>query len=576
MLFYSNKDANIDEDSLELIYFFIPEYTVFYRFGISLHPKYNVIVNDFDFNKETINITIKEKENFVDLFPQEKINLKIICGKNGCGKTTLLKLLSEEIQPGLIHRKKKDAKKELSENPSKLAKLLTEMDEPDTRYDCIYIFKDKDNQFISNKKAFIHFNNKIQYLDSKHNHISFSAKTVCVTHKNMGIPDFSVDNNIARYFHEYPFIFHGILPDSTPLFTHFNISLKDFNNEFDDLLNSNMKDLLSVYERYELIELFKSDWILYYYLHCLRDTAYEYFIRGIRQQLSEDGDNNFLEILSWSLDNVEELSYSDLKKELDTIKNKDYLLKDINSVQEQMGSISKKIQKLICLAIGEEYSLTFGFDNFIKYTGFSNINNSKRTFYDLSTGEQLQFIYRYQIFHSLYQDERIFWYIDEPDEGLHPEWCRTFIRDYLNTYEKIKNIIENNSKVLKTNFDKNKRITILFSTHSPFILSDVTNDYISYLEKNEENYTKETFNLKNSFAGNIGEMFSENFFMTKTIGELATIRLKELIAILDSGEKISPESFLIIKNLINSIGDDLLRSLLSEKLENFNEKNRIR
>lgn len=576
MLFYSNKDANIDEDSLELIYFFIPEYTVFYRFGISLHPKYNVIVNDFDFNKETINITIKEKENFVDLFPQEKINLKIICGKNGCGKTTLLKLLSEEIQPGLIHRKKKDAKKELSENPSKLANLLAEMDVPDTRYDCIYIFKDKSDQFISNKKTLINYNNKSQNLDSTHNHISFSARTVCVTHKNMGIPDFSVDNNIVRYFREYPFIFEGILPDSAPLFTSFNISLKDFNSELDDLIESNLKDLLAVYEKYELIDLFKSDWILYYYLHCLRDTSYEYFIREIRQQLAEDGSNNFLEILSWSLQNVEELSYSNIRKELDDIKNQDYSLDDLDSIQKRMNSISKKIQKLICLAIGDESSPTFGFENFIKYSGFSNVNGSKRTFYDLSTGEQLQFIYRYQIFHSVYQDERIFWYIDEPDEGLHPEWCRTFVKNYLNTYEKIINIVEKNSELLSTTFNKNKRITILFSTHSLFILSDVTNDYISYLGKNEKNYTKEIFNLKNSFAGNIGEMFTENFFMTKTIGDLATIRLKEMIKILDSGEKIELALFRLFENLINSIGDDLLRSLLSEKLENTNEKNRIR
>ena len=121
MYFYSEKNVIVNEDSLELVYFFIPDYTVFKEFGISLFPKYTITVNKFDFNNETINITINEKENFVDLFQKEQINLKIICGKNGSGKTTLLKLISGEIQPAFYHRRKRSNAKELLEKPSKLA-----------------------------------------------------------------------------------------------------------------------------------------------------------------------------------------------------------------------------------------------------------------------------------------------------------------------------------------------------------------------------------------------------------------------------------------------------------------------
>lgn len=568
MYFYSEKNVIVNEDSLELVYFFIPDYTVFKEFGISLFPKYTITVNKFDFNNETINITINEKENFVDLFQKEQINLKIICGKNGSGKTTLLKLISGEIQPAFYHRRKRSNAKELLEKPSKLAHELAKIDEPDTRYDCIYIFKDKKNNFISNKKTIINYKNKTHYLDSTDNHISFTAKTVCVTHKNMEIQDFSIDNNIVGYFRDHSSVFKGILPDSMPLFTHFEISLKDFHSETDDLLNSNLKKVLSVYEKQDLLSLFNSNWILYYYLNCLRDSAYEYFVNGISEQLKESGSDDFLEVIEWSLFNVTKLSYDELNKELNEIINRDYLLKDFDAVQAKINSISKKIEKLICLAIGEEYNLTFGFRSFIKFTGYFYNNGKKRYFNNLSTGEQLQFIYRYQIFHSMYQKERLYWYIDEPEEGLHPEWCRTFIRDYLNAYENIKEIVEKNKENLTTTFNKDKRVTLIFSTHSPFILSDVTNDYITYLDKDTEtNYTSETFDFKNSFAGNIGEMFTENFFMDKTIGEHASIFLKQLVENLLAIEHIEEESYKEYKKIITSIGDDLLRSLLLEKLE---------
>lgn len=568
MFFYSDKNTIIDEDSLELVYFFIPDYTVFKEFGISLFPKYTITVNKFDFNNETIIITINEKENFVDLFQKEQINLKIICGKNGSGKTTLLKLISGEIQPAFNHRRKRSNIKELLEKKSPIAQALAKIDEPDTRYECIYIFKDKADNFISNKKTIINYNNKTHNLDSTDNHISFTANTVCVTHKNMGIQDFSIDNNIVGYYRDYSSVFKGILPDSMPLFTHFEISLKDFHSETDDLLNSNLKKVLSVYEKHDLLSLFNSNWILYYYLNCLRDSAYEYFVNGISEQLKESGSDDFLEVIEWSLFNVTELSYDELNKELNEIINRDYLLKDFDAVQAKINSISKKIEKLICLAIGEEYNLTFGFRSFIKFTGYFYNNGKKRYFNNLSTGEQLQFIYRYQIFHSMYQKERLYWYIDEPEEGLHPEWCRTFIRDYLNAYENIKEIVEKNKENLTTTFNKDKRVTLIFSTHSPFILSDVTNDYITYLDKDTEtNYTSETFDFKNSFAGNIGEMFTENFFMDKTIGEHASIFLKQLVENLLAIEHIEEESYKEYKKIITSIGDDLLRSLLLEKLE---------
>jgi len=39
-MLYSVRNAHIDEESLEFCFFFIPNYKVFNKFGVSLHPKY--------------------------------------------------------------------------------------------------------------------------------------------------------------------------------------------------------------------------------------------------------------------------------------------------------------------------------------------------------------------------------------------------------------------------------------------------------------------------------------------------------------------------------------------------------
>ena len=60
------------------------------------------------------------------------------------------------------------------------------------------------------------------------------------------------------------------------------------------------------------------------------------------------------------------------------------------------------------------------------------------------------------------------------------------------------------------------------ATHSPFILSDTTNDYVEFIEKNRNNraiLSKDIKAIENTFAGNIMQMFEENFFLTSSIGE---------------------------------------------------------
>lgn len=169
----------------------------------------------------------------------------------------------------------------------------------------------------------------------------------------------------------------------------------------------------------------------------------------------------------------------------------------------------------------------------------------------------------------------VWWYIDEPESFLHPEWCRTFIFDYMNAYKGVKDyIISMGDSATSDKFNPNKRFTLIFATHSPFLLSDLTNDYIIYLEK-KERQVHEIKAEKECFAGNIGQMYNTNFFMKNTIGEFARTKILQIINTIDSDDVISDEKIKKWKFLVSKIGDDLLRNLIKDKIE-FYEKNRTR
>lgn len=575
MILYTAKNIKIDSDSLELIYFYIPKYTVFSNFGITLHPQYNIKITEHDFDKEKLILSITKKKEFVDLFSKEKISLKLICGKNGCGKTTLLKLLSGEIQVSSQHKREKS----ISQNNNLLSRVV--IGEPDTRYDCIYIFKDKNENFASSKEIKIILDKNVQIeLNSTDNHITLSQKLICVTHKNMGIEDFILERNIVEYYYRFPKIFDGILNKDVPLFNNFCIKLWRFNEYFEDLLSSNVGKFLKSYDEYKInlgLSL-ESNWLLYYYMNTLRDVQHEKFLYEIEQQLKEDNSFDFFEILELSLSNENSILYDEIENEIKKLQNKTYNLQEFQQAETDLINLDKKMNKLISSSLGVDRSITFHFRNFVYFEGFYKNDNVRRNFYDLSTGEYLKFKYRYEIFHSIYQKERIFWYIDEPENGLHPEWCRSFINNYLKAYRDIKNIVEKNKKYLTDgfHFNKDKRILIILSTHSPFLLTDVTNNYISYLEKDEAlGITEEITNLKNTFAGNIGELFTENFFMEKTIGEYASKLLENIIIKLNSSEPLPDKLYAEYKKIIDCIGDNILHILSSEKLERKHATNKI-
>ena len=139
----------------------------------------------------------------------------------------------------------------------------------------------------------------------------------------------------------------------------------------------------------------------------------------------------------------------------------------------------------------------------------SKISDDYYSFYDLSTGEQrlLRFFADILSLKGKNVDVYIF---DEMDLSWHPEWQRKMVYFVKDFFDKC------------ANNDKN----IIFTTHSPFILSDMPAYNVAMLYRDNKGIANLCDNVPNSFCANIHDLFNDNFFFNKcdgicTIGEFA-------------------------------------------------------
>lgn len=153
---------------------------------------------------------------------------------------------------------------------------------------------------------------------------------------------------------------------------------------------------------------------------------------------------------------------------------------------------------------------------------------------------------------------------DEVELYFHPDFQRNFVHDVIDYLEKI------NSK----NVVHISGINICFATHSPFILSDIPNSNILYLQK--DMLTKKSKQFKNehahTFGANIHELFTDTFFLKDGLmGEFAR---KKIVALIEDINKL-PNEFISkeifedeFKNRIDIIGEPFIRSKLYEMIAN--------
>jgi len=183
---------------------------------------------------------------------------------------------------------------------------------------------------------------------------------------------------------------------------------------------------------------------------------------------------------------------------------------------------------------------------------------SRSKFGDLSSGEQQliqsiqSVVYHINNLNSVFENNSedikypyINIILDEIELYFHPDFQRLFVST----------LIDNLKKAHLGNIEG---INILFSTHSPFILSDIPSSNILRLKKGEP---KPEGNQ--SFGANIHDLLANNFFLGDGfMGGFAKSKIDSLIDFLKSNKGADVWNAENSLNVINLIGEDLIKQIL--------------
>lgn len=180
------------------------------------------------------------------------------------------------------------------------------------------------------------------------------------------------------------------------------------------------------------------------------------------------------------------------------------------------------------------------------------------TFEEMSSGErQMLNMLSYVMYHikniqSVKNDENRVKYhhicliFDEAELYFHPDYQRRFLSMLLES-------------LLWCHIDTTdiKSIQIIIVTHSPFVLSDMLNDNILYLEKGEVYKHSED----ETFGANLYQLMNKSFFFSENaMGMVASRQLTQWIQKVNIGGSLG-------EDVLSLVGDTIIRNYLIRKME---------
>lgn len=193
-------------------------------------------------------------------------------------------------------------------------------------------------------------------------------------------------------------------------------------------------------------------------------------------------------------------------------------------------------------------------------------NGGDVSFMDMSSGEkQMLCVLSTIVYHvlnliSIAQEKdrvsysNVLLMLDEVEICFHPDYQRQFINRLINMLND-----------LQLTFDCT--FYILLATHSPFMLSDIPQRNILYLEHGEDKSDDITVN---PFCANVNDILYQSFFMENGFsGEFAIRKVKEIMALrhLEANDNHYVQKIHEAQILINKIiGDPILQNALREML----------
>ncbi len=589
---------------MELIYVWIESYRNIEKCGFHLSKDFVVEVTDGE-NEDTHikKINIKKNMKQLSIYGNNIVNVTAIVGKNSVGKSNFLSCIGE---------------------------LLTSFG--NSSFILIYYDKDDDNYLLEcNKVAIQDDFGHIQ----KAIHRKFQPSTLILKYDKgkiirvinerellYGIEYITIKENLNKMMHPYANCDYSNIPrfglhyKNSGVLNKF-VYLKDSSNgenfkNNDILLNFEVIKDWSKWDEYEITilpECFLNE--KFYYHHDFDEERYLYkkvymlrffetalnrmrfpkddIIKEQRQMLKEvikqcQGDRNKLlekyEIIKEKIIEIRTILMKNHKENDIDIKVcykqfVELLEKIIMKVEDKNFMNSFKFSINISSILNDK-ELTQNVYEFLEFVDSSDIclefiNNKIEIYYDnLSDGLKERLDLFSTIYKGLNQNpikkfKNIILIFDEPDVHMHPEWSRRLFADMLD--------------FLNKEFNESK-FQIIFTTHSPFMLSDIPKEDILYLNKDDNGKLYIDNADINTFGANIHMLLKHSFFMDSTIGEFANKRIKDVARDLSGDiKKLSEDRKKEIKYTINNIGEPVIKRKLEDmynkKIEHTEINNKI-
>ncbi|GEM_PF-4662702 len=571
---------------MELLYLYVSKYNGLENKEFNFSSKYKIHYNNELKSIECVNDTELPK----DFWPDSIRSVTGIIGKNGAGKTTLIRLLlrsciseglSEEPENVIVAFKEKSNSKNISFYCHNNIEVTSypdyfQSDETPRLSDVTFIYhsnhfdpysspldltKEQLMGMINLGTNYLLERDKETYTNRDKNNLRFSFQKAIALHRAMELR--RQINFIRKYKNEKEIAFISVpdylritpnheeeewlCSDDEPIIATNCKKVVDIFNQVQKLFGKKNKRDLFYFEifRTSIFNLYndiKASWGLDIYLNQFTSMLVLEFQKLLINDKLISNSNYFL-IYDKIIESFP--TYKFIKKNKSDLEG---LFKILNE------SEIPEFDDFAFLDLKKNQITTFNkfFDQYFsdeRITSFVNFELSHDP-YSLTTpssGELALFNF-FSRFSSIKKHElknNIIILLDEVELALHPEWQRKYINTILTFF----------NKEFGT---KRRKIQLIITSHSPFVVSDLPKSCINFL--NGRIISQETF------GANIYNLFMDAFFLEEgLIGEFAKNKIFALLDQIESSEDIlKNKDFLEMQ--INLIGEPLIKERLTEEL----------
>ena len=511
-----------------------------------------------DFYFETNELRIDKNPDYIENFYGESIyNISPIVGINGTGKTTVLNIISYYSPDKFEH-------------------------DPDNQYLSLFELGKQEDRVrfnISSNNLFVdtdgNQNRSFNYI-LEDNYDPQKILYVNLLNKGGGTIGYHTTLNqegLAMFIYSYLWLSNRKIVSSV-LSCSLEIDpygLKDYSDSIPRGINAIgffiYKSIHNIfYEEDEFIKKCLSESLLSKCEKYLKEDVFDY---------EKSGFNLLLDI-------VKELNQNEVKEEENELRDetrkvkKDYVESIIDIVKifkeiRENGSLIDNYSSSILLKYSNNNRRLFEDlnDRLLQYTkskgpmrdlcydlnkSFNNYYLLKETpDYHMSTGEGnlIEIFSQLYTYLSMHEESSgdIILLVDELESGMHLEWSRRLI----------KILIDNLSEILEDE-GKGREIQLIFTTHSPYMLSDIKPGNVIMIETNQETGYSEGKVLQNTFAKNIQEIMKENL-IDNIYGDFALTKINSMIERLNGEEEQEGNEEELLKE-IHLISEPILRNKL--------------